>query len=46
MYAIVEDNKIKQIITNPKSSCDGDVRYPAKIFELWSKSELNNNRYL
>ena len=42
MYAIVEDNKIKQIITNPKSIVVGDVRYPAKIFHLWSKSELNN----
>ena len=42
MYAIVEDNKIKQIITNPKSIVVGDVRYPAKIFQLWSKSELNN----
>tara|TARA_B100000989_G_C19305730_1_gene370371 strand:+ start:51 stop:662 length:612 start_codon:yes stop_codon:yes gene_type:complete len=42
MYAIVEDNEIKQIITNPKSLVIGDVRYPAKIFQLWSKSELNN----
>ena len=42
MYAIVEDNKIKQIITNPKSIVVGDVRYPAKIFQLWSKLELNN----
>ena len=42
MYAIVENNEIKQIITNPKSIVVGDVRYPAKIFQLWSKSELNN----
>ena len=42
MYALVEDNKIKQIITNPKAMVIGDVRYPAKIFSLWSKSELNN----
>ena len=41
MYAIVKDNKITQLITNPKSVVIGDVRYPAKIFELWSKSELN-----
>ena len=39
MYAIVENNEIKQIITNPKSLVIGDVRYPAKIFELWSKDE-------
>ena len=42
MYAIVEGNEIKQIITNPKSVVIGDVRYPAKIFQLWSKLELNN----
>ena len=41
MYAIVENNEVKQIITNPKSLVIGDVRYPAKIFQLWSKSELN-----
>jgi len=41
MYALVEDNNIKQIITNPKPLLIGDVRYPAKIFELWSQDELN-----
>ena len=41
MYALVEDNNITQIITNPKTMVIGDVRYPAKIFQLWSKSELN-----
>ena len=41
MYAIVEDNEITKIITNPKSMVIGDVRYPAKIFQLWSQSELN-----
>ena len=41
MYAIVENNKVKQIITNPKSLVIEDVRYPAKIFQLWSKDELN-----
>ena len=39
MYAIVEDNNITQYINNPKSVIIGDVRYPAKIFELWSQSE-------
>ncbi len=39
MYAIVEDNNITQYINNPKSVVIGDVRYPAKIFQLWSKSE-------
>jgi hypothetical protein len=41
MYALVEDNNITKIITNPKSMVIGDVRYPAKIFQLWSQSELN-----
>ena len=41
MYAIVEDNNITQYINFPKSVIIGDVRYPAKIFQLWSKSELN-----
>ena len=41
MHAIVKDNNITQLITNPKSVVIGDVRYPAKIFSLWSKSELN-----
>ena len=41
MYALVEDGSISKIITNPKSMVIGDVRYPAKIFQLWSQSELN-----
>ena len=41
MYAIVEDNNITKFINNPKSIVIGDVRYPAKIFQLWSTSELN-----
>ena len=39
MYAIVEDNNITQYINNPKSVIIGDVRYPAKIFELWTTAE-------
>jgi len=42
MYALVEDGSISKIITNPKAMVIGDVRYPSKIFQLWSKSELNN----
>ena len=42
MYALVEDNNITKLITNPKSLVIGDVRYPAKIFSVWSGSELNN----
>ena len=39
MYALVEDGSISKLITNPKSMVIGDVRYPAKIFQLWSVSE-------
>ena len=41
MYALVEDGSISKLITNPKVMVIGDVRYPAKIFQLWSQSELN-----
>ena len=41
MYALVEDGLIAKLITNPKAMVIGDVRYPAKIFQLWSQSELN-----
>ena len=39
MYALVIDNTIEQIITAPKSLVIGDVRYPAKIFQLWTTAE-------
>ena len=42
MHALIENNEVKQIITSPKSLVIGDVRYPAKIFQLWSQDELNN----
>ena len=41
MYALVEDNEITKIINNPKAMIINDVQYPAKIFQLWSKAELN-----
>ena len=41
MYALVEDSSISKIITNPKAMVIGDVRYPTKIFSVWSQSELN-----
>jgi len=41
MYALVEDGSITKLITYPKTMVIGDVRYPAKIFQLWSTSELN-----
>ena len=41
MYALIKDGSISKYINHPKSLVIGDVRYPAKIFQLWSKSELN-----
>jgi len=40
MYALVENNEITKFINNPKAMVIGDVQYPAKIFQLWSTSEL------
>ena len=42
MYALVKDDNIEKIINNPKAMIIDDVQYPAKIFQLWSQSELNN----
>ena len=42
MYALVTNNEITKFINHPKSLVIGDVRYPAKIFSVWSASELNN----
>ena len=41
MYAIVEDGSISRYVNHPKAITIGDVQYPAKIFSVWSKSELN-----
>ena len=41
MYALIKDGSISKYINHPKSLVIGDVQYPAKIFELWSGSELN-----
>ena len=42
MYALVTNNEITKLINNPKAMVIGDVQYPAKIFSIWSASELNN----
>ena len=41
MWALVEIDSITKLINNPKAMVIGDVQYPAKIFQLWSESELN-----
>jgi len=40
MWGLVESGSITKLITKPKGLVIGDVRHSRKIFELWSKSEL------
>ena len=40
MWGLVESGSITKIISKPKGLVIGDIRYSKKIFELWSKSEL------
>ena len=40
MWGLVDSGSITKLINNPKALVIGDVQYPAKIFSLWSKSEL------
>ena len=40
MYAIITDGSISRYINHPKAITIGDVQYPAKIFSIWTASEL------
>ncbi len=40
MWGLVESGSITKFINKPKGLVIGNVRYSRKIFELWSKSEL------
>ena len=40
MHAIITDGSISKYINYPKPLVIGDVRYPAKIFSVWTASEL------
>ena len=40
MYAIITDGSISGYINHPKPITIGDVQYPAKIFSIWTASEL------
>ena len=40
MHAIITDGSISKIINHPKPLVIGDVQYPAKIFSVWTASEL------
>ena len=40
MWGLVESGSITKLINKPKGMVIGDTRHSRKIFELWSKSEL------
>ena len=40
MWALVESGSITKLINKPRAMIIGNVRHSRKIFELWSKSEL------
>lgn len=40
MWAVIESDTIKEILTRPKSLTIGGVKYPSNIFGTWSNSEL------
>ena len=40
MYAIITGGSISGYINYPKPITIGDVQYPAKIFSIWTASEL------
>ena len=40
MWGLVQSGSITKIINNPKAMVIGDTRHSRKIYELWSKSEL------
>ena len=40
MWGLVQDGSITKIINKPKGMVIGDTRHSRKIFELWSKAEL------
>jgi len=40
MYAIITDGSISKYINHPKPLVIGDVRYPARIFSVWTANEL------
>ena len=41
MYALIENNEIKEAFSNTRALKIGDVQYPKNIFTVWSESELN-----
>ena len=39
MYALIENNEIKETFSNIRALKIGDVQYPKNIFTVWSKEE-------
>jgi hypothetical protein len=42
MYALIENNEIKETFSNIRALKINDIQYPKNIFTVWSESELNN----
>ena len=40
MHAIITDGSISKYVNHPKPVVIGDVQYPARIFSVWTASEL------
>ena len=40
MWARVESDTVTKIYTRPRALTIGDVNYPANIFSIWTKAEL------
>ena len=38
MWARLESNTIREIITRPKALTIGDTQYPSNIFSMWTDS--------
>ena len=41
MYALIENNEIKETFSNIRALRIGDVQYPKNIFTVWSEAERN-----
>jgi len=41
MYALIENNEIKETFSNIRALKIGDVQYPKNIFTVWSEAERN-----
>ena len=42
MYALIENNEIKEVFSNIRALNINGIQYPKNIFTVWSEAELNN----